>query len=407
MAEIVSIFLNPLVTNTINTATSLIQEEFVAIQRVKKEVEKLSSSLITIQAVLKDAEQRQLDPACDASFRIWLSKLKDAACDAENTLDTFATETSLWKTKQQVRKIRIPIIVRKVRYKSSVARKIKEISAKLDEIAEEKNNFHLNRSSDGGRPQNSPQTTFFVDTTGVFGRDSDKERLIDQMLSNESDVEADVSVIPIIGMRGLGKTTLAQLIFNDEKVKEHFEFRMWVCVTADFNFIRILKEMIEFHTGMEYSNNLPTSILVSRVLEFLSGKNFLLVLDDVWTNNYQEWEPLQSILKQGGKGSRVLVTTRSTKVSDIMGTQPPYRLEYLPENESWSLFKKIAFKDCNLPADMQQELEDIGREIVGKCNGLPLAVKTIGGLLRGNVDKNKWKQILRHSTWELEEEKRP
>ncbi|XVE62412.1 hypothetical protein DITRI_Ditri06bG0116200 [Diplodiscus trichospermus] len=402
MAEIVSIFVTPIVTTIIDTAASLIKEEFVAIQGVKKEVEKLSSNLITIQAVLKDAEQKQLDPPCDESLRIWLSKLKDAACDAEDILDTFATETFLWKRKQQVRKIRPPISRSKISYKSSVAHMIKEISATFDEIEKEKNKFHLNMSSNGGRPQNLPQTTFFVDTTGVFGRDSDKERLINQMLSNESDVEGDVSVIPIIGMGGLGKTTLAQLIFNDEKVKNHFEFRMWVCVTVDFDFRRILKEMIEFHTEMEYSNNLPTSILVSRFLEFLSGKNFLLVLDDVWTNNYQDWDPLRDILKKGGKGSRVLVTTRTTKVSDIMGTQPPYKLDYLPENECWSLFKKIAFKDCNLRGDLQQELEDIGRQIVGKCNGLPLAVKAMGGLLRGNVDKDEWKKILRHSIWELE-----
>ncbi|XWS42770.1 hypothetical protein CRYUN_Cryun16bG0042800 [Craigia yunnanensis] len=346
MAEPVSIFVDPILTNIINIAASLIQDEFLAINGVKKEVVKLSSNLITIRAVLKDAEQKQLDAASD-TLRVWLAKLKDAACDAEDIVDTFATETFLWKRKH-------------------VAHEIKEISAKLDEIAKERDNFHLEECSDGGRPQNLPQTTPFVDTRDVFGRDSDKERLIDQMLSNESDAEGDASVIPITGMGGLGETTLAQLIFNDERVKNHFEFGMWVCVTFDFILKRILKEMIEFHTEMEYSNNLPTSILESRFLEFLAGKNFLLVLDDVWSNNYQEWGPLQNLLKQGGKGSRVLVTTRTTMVSDIMGTQPPYRLEYLPEDDSLSLFKKIAFKDCNLLGGIPKELEDIGREIVGK-----------------------------------------
>ncbi|XP_022747078.1 putative disease resistance protein RGA3 [Durio zibethinus] len=407
MRDPVTTFVSPIVNKIISTVGSLIQEEFLAIVGVKKEVEKLSSNLITIGAVLKDAEQRQLDADCDTSLRVWLAKLEDAACDAEDILDTFATETFLWKRKQQVRKIQTPISVSKLIYKASVAHKIKEISAKFDVIAKEKSNFHLNVSIDGGSVQNLPETTFFVDTKYVFGRDSDKERLVDQMLSNEFDSESNVSVIPIIGMGGLGKTTLAQLIFNDERVKNHFEFRMWVCVTVEFNFRRILKEMIEFHTKMEYSNNLPTSILESRFLEFLSGKNFLLVLDDVWSNNYQEWERLENLLKQGGKGSRVLVTSRTTRVSDIMGTQPPYRLEYLPEEECWSLFKKIVFKDCNLLGGLQKELEDIGREIVGKCRGLPLAVKAMGGLLRGDVNVNKWKQISRHSIWELEEEQNP
>ncbi|XWS42774.1 hypothetical protein CRYUN_Cryun16bG0043200 [Craigia yunnanensis] len=406
MADPVSIFVDPIVTNIIETVASLMRDEFLAIVGVEMEVEKLSSNLNAIRAVLKDAEQKQLGAASE-TLKDWLGKLKDAACDAEDIIDTFATETILWKRKQQVRRIRTQICLSKVRFKSSVAREIKEISAKLNVISEEKDKFHLTESSDGGRPQNLPQTTFFVDTKDVFGRDSDKERFIGQMLSNESDAEGNVSVIPIIGMGGIGKTTLAQLIFNDERVKNHFEFRMWVCVTVDFNFRRILKEMIEFHTEMEYSNNLSTSILVSRFLEFLAGKNFLLVLDDVWTNNYQEWEPLQNLLKQGGRGSRVLVTTRTTKVSDMMGTQPPYRMEDLLEEDCWSLFKKIAFKDCNLLGGIQKELEDIGREIVWKCKGLPLAVKAMGGLMRGNVDVNKWKQILRHSIWELEEEGKP
>ncbi|XWS42781.1 hypothetical protein CRYUN_Cryun16bG0043800 [Craigia yunnanensis] len=231
MADPVSIFVNPIVTNIIYTAASLIQDKFLAINGVKEEVEKLSSNLITIRAVLKDAEQKQLNPAFD-TLRVWLAKLKDAACDAEDILNTFVTETFLWKRKQQVRRIKTQISLSKVRYKSSVTHEIKEISAKLDKIAEKKGKFPLVECSDGGRPQNLPQTTPFVDTRDVFSRDSDKERLIAQMLSNESDAEGDVSVIPIIRMGGLGKTTLAQLIFNDERVKNHFMFRMWVYVTV-------------------------------------------------------------------------------------------------------------------------------------------------------------------------------
>ncbi|KAK6243622.1 hypothetical protein QUC31_010031 [Theobroma cacao] len=322
MADPVSIIVGPIVNNIIDTAASLIKGEFLAILNVEKE------------------------------------------------------------RKKQVRKILAPT---NLINKSSVAHKIKEISARLDVIAKQKNDFHLTESSDGGKTPNLPHTPFFVDITAdVFGRESDRDELINRMLSNESDTEGDVSVIPIVGMGGLGKTTLAQLIFKDERVKNHFEFKMWVHVTVDFNFGRILKEMIEFHTEMKYSSDVPTRTLESRFLEFLAGKSFLLVLDDVWTDDYQEWEPLQNLLKQGGKGSRVLVTTRNTRVSDIMGTQPPYRLECLPEDECWSLFKKIAFKDCDsLVGTHRKELEVYGRQIVGKCNGLPLAVKAMGGVLRG------------------------
>ncbi|XVF56731.1 hypothetical protein PTKIN_Ptkin06aG0143800 [Pterospermum kingtungense] len=396
MDDAASIFVQPLLSNILDTVGSLIKEGFLAIQGVRKEVEKLSSNLTTIRTVLKDAEERQLE---EPHVKDWLVKLKNAACDIEDILDTYATETFLWKKKQQVRNFRPPFSLSKACFESDVAHRIKEVSAELAAIAEEKNKFHLNITSDCGRSQNLPCTTFFTSTIDVFGRESDKETLINMMLSKEFNMDGDVSVIPIVGMGGLGKTTLAQLIFHDERVKNHFEFRMWVCVTAKFNYRRILEEMIKFHTELEYSKNLDIGRLEARFLSFSAGKSFLLVLDDVWTDDYQQWEPLQNLLKQGGQSSRVLVTTRTTKVSDIMGTQPPYRLQYLPEDVCWSLFKKIAFKDRGT----HEELEKIGGEIVKKCNGLPLAVKAMGGLLRGNVDVNKWKKILRHNISELEE----
>ncbi|KAH1074557.1 hypothetical protein J1N35_026885 [Gossypium stocksii] len=395
MAEIASIFVSPIVSKLTETVATLINEEFAAIKGAKKELEKLSSNLITIAAVLEDAEKKQMDAACGRSLKAWLSKLKDIAFDVEDILDSFATEAHLSK-------------VRRIPFRIRMAPEIKQILTKFDLIAKEKSNFGLSVSSDAARSDSESQNHFpltnsFVDTTDVLGRDSDKDKLIDQMLSNESDSrEGGVSVIPITGMGGLGKTTLAQLIFNDERVKKHFEYRMWVCVTIDFNLQRILRGIIEFHTQMEVSKNLSMDSLLTRFKDILAGKDFLLVLDDVWVDNYQDWEPLGNILKLGGKGTRVLVTSRSTKVSDSMATQTPYTLQDLPQQECWSLFKKIAFKDIK---NMSSELESIGREVVGKCNGLPLAVKAMGGLLRGNVDVDKWKGILRDSIWELEDEK--
>ncbi|GMI63552.1 hypothetical protein like AT3G14470 [Hibiscus trionum] len=384
MAEIASIFVSPIVSSLTETVATLIHDKYVAIKGVKENLEKLLDTLETIRAVLEDAEQRS---AYDRSLKLWLSKIKDAAFDAEDILDTFAAEARLGKVRRH-----------------RVASEIKKLSARLDLIAKNRSNFNLIGRSGSQSPNDFPLTSSFVETTDVFGRESDKQRLIDQMLSNESDsCEGGVSVIPIIGMGGLGKTTIAQLIFNDGRVKDHFEYRMWVCVTIDFNLKRILKGIIEFHTQMEVSNNLSFNGLVSRFKDILSGKIFLLVLDDVWVDNYQEWEPLRNILKLGGKGSRILVTSRSERVSNIMGTQTPYRLEYLPQEECWSLFKRIAFKDCNsVSSSRLMELEGIGREIVDKCNGLPLAVKAMGGLLRGNVDVDKWRRILRDSIWELE-----
>ncbi|KDP39600.1 hypothetical protein JCGZ_02620 [Jatropha curcas] len=402
MASLAFLVVSPVVNEIVKVASSLIKEEFLLLWGVKDDIVKLSSNLTAIQATLNDAEERQLD---EEHLRDWLGKLKDAADDAEDLLDIFAAEIFLWKKKHEKRRIPTPISASKICIQSDTAHKIKELSARLDIIAEERQRFHLNINVNGRMSQSHdrPPTDYFVDTKNVFGREDDKERIID--LLDNSDEEGDLSVMPIIGMGGLGKTTLAQLVYNDERVKERFELsRMWVSVSIDFNLTRILRGIMESYSKMALPADLSPNLILSRFRDFLPGKKFLLVLDDVWNDNYSDWEPLLELLKLGNKGSKVLVTSRSRKVADIVGTCPPYLLEYLPENECWSLFERIAFKKGDLPYPRKKDLEDIGREIVAKCKGLPLAVKTMGGLLRGNTELQYWRRILRSNTWELEDQ---
>lgn len=400
MADPTSLVTKPILDFIIKTTTSLIKEEYSLVHGVKEDIENLKRRLTSIQAVFEDAENKQVN---DPRLKDWLGKLQEAASDAEDILDTFATKAYLWKQKQKERIFRSLPSKSKTSYKRDAAQKIKKLSERFDRIAKQKEDFFLDIKVNGGETVSPNYTGHFVDKSDVVGREDDKERITHMLLSNEFDKEGDVSVIPIIGMGGLGKTTLAQLVFNDNRVSGHFESRMWVCVTSQFDLTRILKEMIQFHSKMKLDDN-SKSHLQSRLLEYLVGQRFLLVLDDVWTEDYLEWEPLKDLLKQGAKGSRVLVTSRITKVKDIIGTQPPHLLSYLPEEECWSLFAKIAFKGDSLSSQRLKDLEDIGREIVRKCKGLPLAVKAMGGLLRGCVDDvNKWRQIQSSEIWEIED----
>ena len=133
-----------------------------------------------------------------------------------------------------------------------------------------------------------------------------------KILINNVNVAEELLVLPIIGMGGLGKTTLAQMIFNDERVTEHFNPKIWICVSDDFDEKRLLKE------GSLYVEDLAS--FQKKLQELLTRKRYLLVLDDVWSDDQDKWAKLRAVLKVGARGASVLATTRLEKVGSIMGT---------------------------------------------------------------------------------------
>ena len=139
-------------------------------------------------------------------------------------------------------------------------------------------------------------------------------------------------IYPIIGQGGLGKTTLAQLIFNHEKVANYFELRIWVCVLEDFSLKRMTKAITEATSGC-HCEDLDIEPLQRELQALLQRKRYLLVLDDVWDDEQENWRRLKSVLVYGTKGSSILVTTRLLKVTTIMVTMPPHELAMLSYND--------------------------------------------------------------------------
>ncbi|XP_030969562.1 putative disease resistance RPP13-like protein 1 [Quercus lobata] len=129
------------------------------------------------------------------------------------------------------------------------------------------------------------------------------------------------------------------------------------------------------------------------------GRKFLIVLDDVWSDNYEDWYAFLIVFKSGAYGSRVIVTTRHKSVALTVHTETiqPYHLMQLTDEDCWLLFAKHAFG--NIDSQEYPELEQIGKKVVKKCNGLPLAAKTLGGLLRVKLDPKQWVKILESNIW--------
>ncbi|KAK9086493.1 hypothetical protein Syun_028887 [Stephania yunnanensis] len=290
-----------------------------------------------------------------------------------------------------------------------MAKQIKEIRERFDGIAKEMSDFSLIKKSvdvEGSVvPPQSISSGRVTSSTSVepqmYGRETDKENIVKMLLENINN-EHVISVCPIVGIGGLGKTTLAQLVYNDDRMQKHFDVKIWICVSDDFNFKRLLEEIFEVVTKRPSGNN-NLDAIQNGVKENLKEKKFLLVLDDVWCEKQDEWNRLKNSLTSGAKGSSIIVTTRLKKVASITKTvSEPYQLDGLSPNDCWSLFRSYAF-------DVGKELEKpnfvrIGREIVSKCGGLPLAAKALGSLVRFKEEENQWEQVRDSEIWELDEE---
>ncbi|KAJ4720487.1 Disease resistance protein [Melia azedarach] len=383
----------------------LASREFIGLLHGRKYddlLEKLKITLLTVTALLNDAEEKQFS---SPSVGKWLHMAKDALYDAEDVLDELATEAL--KSKVEAQSQKNPNQVTNWRVISSplspfsrgIELKINKIIEKMEFIAKYKDILGLNDDVNGrlSRTKRRLPTTSLVDESCVYGRENDKGIIVKLLLIDDVN-NNKVSVVPIVGMGGIGKTTLAQLVYNDNRVEEHFDLRIWVCVSDQFDVVRItttiLKSVTSKPTDLDDLNLLQVSLRKK-----IAGQKFLLVLDDVWGRRNNDWDLLWSPLKTGARGSKIIITTRDSNIAAGMGTVPAHNLECLSFEDCWSIFKNQAFEDRNIRNF--PSLESIGAEIVKKCEGLPLAATRMGILLRSRQEEGEWYDMLNRKLWDL------
>ncbi|KAH9750803.1 hypothetical protein KPL71_014018 [Citrus sinensis] len=405
----------------ISFAAEEIKQQVKLVVGVEKEVKSLTSHLQAIQVVLDDAEEKQVK---EKAVSLWLGRLKYASYDIEDVLDEWITTRRKLQIEGGIGENALVVPHKKkkvclcfpgscfgfkqeefgfkqVFLRHDIADKIKEINEELHDIAAQKDMFDLVKS--GNKSSERPrrvQSTFLIDEEEICGRVGERNELLSKLLCESSEQQKGLHIISIVGMGGIGKTTLAQLACNHDEVKRKFDKILWVCVSETFEEFRVAKAIVEVLDGRE-SHLAEFHSLLQHIYESIAGKSFLLVLDDVWDGNYLKWEPFYRCLKNGLHGSKILVTTRKGSVASMMGSIDIISVKELAEEECWLLFNKIAFFDRSI--EEREKLEQIGQRIAGKCKGLPLAAKTIGSLMRSKQTEEEWKRILNSDLWKVEE----
>ncbi|XP_057756610.1 disease resistance protein RPP13-like [Arachis stenosperma] len=209
--------------------------------------------------------------------------------------------------------------------------------------------------------------------------------------------ETNLNVISLIGMGGLGKTTLIKKIYNNNEVKKLFSYSVWITVSKDYKATELLQILLK-GCGLSESTkgkDISEDDQKSKVQKFLEKKKYLIVLDDIWEP--EVWAEVECLFPDNNKGSAILITSRNDGVANYTGSKSYYP-PLLDEDESWKLFCKKAFKGGECPS----VLESIGRLMTEKCRGLPLAIITLAGV----VGKKKrltveWMRIMRSVIWYL------
>ncbi|KAL8113160.1 hypothetical protein AgCh_020471 [Apium graveolens] len=363
--------------------------------QVEDQLKQLKKTLSNIQAVLADAEEKQFT---NRSVKLWLVDLQHLSYDLDDTLDILETEV----LRRLVSGSNSSFSLTNILSNHDAWSRTNDISTRLDNILKQKDGLDLKKNA-GLTPSYTtfkrwPSTSLVE--AHIYGRENDKGMIVDMLLEDDK-TGCDKFVVPIVGMGGIGKTTLAQLIYNDEKVDKNFELKAWACVSDNFDILGVTRAILESLTSQSCNLNDLNTLQVT-LRQKLSGKKFLLVLDDIWNQNYEEWDLLRRPFLAGAPGSKIIATTRILDVAKMLSHVRVHHLNQLGPSHCLSLLARHALGKNDFEEHL--DLKEIGEKILKKCKGLPLAVKMLGGLLRTKQFPHQWEDILKSKILDLSEQ---
>ncbi|GER40884.1 disease resistance protein [Striga asiatica] len=218
----------------------------------------------------------------------------------------------------------------------------------------------------------------------IVGSDDVMNDIMDKLTNKQS----GRWIIAIAGMGGIGKTTLAKRIYENPLIVEQFDIRGWATVSQEFDSKRILLQVLDCFKKTMGSEDSEHEELGKKLYQSSYGRRYLIVMDDIWGTD--AWDGVKRFFPVNNNGSKVLITTRPSKLALQLDGPDYFQMPFLKVDESWNLLSRFVFQEQGCPP----ELEEIGKDIARNCRGLPLSIVVIGGLLaKSEQTRENWKHV--------------
>ncbi|KAJ9135059.1 hypothetical protein P3X46_032280 [Hevea brasiliensis] len=392
------------VTILLEKFVPLFENEVQLLSGGREDIVFVRAELERIRAFLKVADSLE---ESDEEVKVWVKQIRDVAHDTEDVLD----EYRILQTHDHGNGLfgflhKMSCCIKNMKAHYRIASEIREIKSRIKNISAGHRILHqkfcvagqgANSTCAGNEWQDQRGDALLLDRTDLVGIDKPTKKLVGWLVNEGTGRE----VVSLAGMGGLGKTTLAKQVYDDSEVKKHFSMHAWITVSRSYKMEELLKDIVQQLFSADRkpvpreADNMNSNQLKTIIKELLQNRRYLIVLDDVWHIN--EWDAVKYALPTNNCGSRVILTTRNADLaftSRIEYEGKVYYLEPLPPEESWTLFCRKTFQGNLCP----HHLEDICKSILRKCEGLPLAIVAVSGILATKDMRriDEW-EMVRHS----------
>ncbi|XBI61905.1 hypothetical protein VPH35_042643 [Triticum aestivum] len=383
---------------------NIITDEAILILGVEEELREVLRRVELIKCCIYDAEKRRTK---ELAVNNWLGQLRDVIYDVDEILDVarckgnklLSDEPSSSSSSKSAacKGLSVSSCLCNIWSRRDVAVRIRSLNKKIENISKDKIFLTFNTSIQPTR--NGPTSKLIRSSNLVEPNLVGKEiihssrKLVDLVLAHKEDKSYKLG---IVGTGGVGKTTLAQKIYNDQKLKGSFKMHAWICVSRDYNEVTLLKEVLR-NIGVHHEQGETITELQRKLAETIEGKSFFLVLDDVW--HFNVWTDLLRPVLQETTIGVILVTTRDDQITKRIGVHHAHRVDLVKHNMhlmSVEMGWELLWKSMNIDEEKEvQNLRNTGIEIVRKCGRLPLAIKvTASALSSRELTENEWKRYL-------------